>query len=424
MSVKTDLEAIIGTINDNDAISMWATNGAKYLINILSPDKLVEFAIDIADNGSGADITSARVIAAHKLGNPARVGNYNEYAMYDNPDSIYYAANTDPVFYIYSNRCFVKPNGGSVVVVQYPNITYNDIPNSNALLNKLYNHIILYAAIYGKISQVKDLLTSLTNITFVSPQAPAPPSYPQFTYNDVSYQNANYTEVGYSPAVSIKALIDAITATNISFNETLNYNSVYPTIDYAEVNSALNDQDIKLAEAHIAKVATQLEEYQKNLINSLNQFNKEKEVYNAKLTLAIENARLAQQRLIEETKNQLELIRINTQSELETQLRNLEKRTDVDLANKRAQLELDISNKAKQLEADVINASKQFEKQIEEYRGKLELFSRQIELYAQQLVTEAKNIETETTKIKLKIDSEIATIEVLRVQFTELIKTL
>lgn len=420
---KTRIESLIGSVNDDTALTDLFNSAIKYVIDLIPAEKLETYYKSLTVNTSGLTITGIRPIYAHKNNYIARRLNLGEVGRANDTASIFRATDKDPVWYILDSKVYVLPNGGVLIAVQYPtnqtitSTSITDFPNE-------YDHaVVLYTAINGRIKQISDLTANtLNSLTFQEISFPPAPSSPSFNFNNVTYTDATYNSASYTSAIYEKALIDTIASTLITFNETLNYNSLALTPSYSSVDSALTNQDIELSNAHLNKINTQLEEYQKNLLNSLNEFNKNKEQFTAKLQVAIENARLTQERLIQQTREQIELNKFNAQKFIETELANYQSKSQVDIANRRAELELSINNKAKKLESDILNASKQLETQISQYEMNLRLYAQQTEQAAQRLNQEVSRITAMINKYNLQYQQLSLGLDKLREEFNNYIK--
>jgi hypothetical protein len=222
-------------------------------------------------------------------------------------------------------------------------------------------------------------LGGLSISTFAKPIAPASPS---FTWVDASYTDASYTSADYTPAIYVNALIDTVASTAVTFKDTLVYNPPVFSGGFTSVDTALTNQDIELSNAHLNKQNALLEQMQKELLVSLNEFNKDKGEFDANLQIALTDAQLTQQRLIEQTRTQVELNKFNAQQALQEALTNAQQESQVDIVNRRANLELDITNKAKTLETAIVNKSKELERQIQEYSAELQLYGQNINEYS------------------------------------------
>lgn len=402
------VEDKIGNIGDTQAISDWLTAGAKYITNLLPPERIEKFTTTLTDSGSGVSVTAYRVLSAHKSNYGARIVPHTLAAQVASSGSIHYAGSTDPVYYILNGLAYVKPGGGSVIAMAYPTVAYSDSTIS-AFPADLDEGVVLYASIQGRIRQLSDLAMSTINgLSFADVVPPTAPDAPSFTYTDAVYSDASYT-----PAAFVKALIDTITSTTISFSDTLAYNPPVFSGSYTNADTALTNQDIELANAHLNKIQAQLEEMQKDLLNSLNEFNRDKAEFDANLQIAISQAQLTQQRLIEQTKEQIALNKFNEQLELQAALANQDK-----------QAQIDIQNKAKAMELSIINESKELERQIQEYQAKLQKYGQEMNEYSAKVQQEVSKKSTQLNQYGQQSQIMLAGLQALRNEFNEFLKSI
>ena len=297
---KVRVEDKIGNVGDDTALSDFLTAGAKFIVNILPLERVEKFTTDLTDAGSGISVTTSRVLRAHKSSYGARVISSGLAAQAVDSNSIHYASTTDPVFYISNGLGYVKPSGGTVVAMAYPTVAFGD-STITAFPIDLDEGVVLYACVHGRLRQMSDLtittLGGLSISTFVKPNAPATPS---FTYTD--------------------ALADVMSSATVSFSDTISYTPPVFSGSFTNTDTALTNQDIELANAHLGKVNTQLDQYQKDLLVTLNNFNSDKAEFDANLQIALTNAQATQQKLMQEAQLTTDINKQNEAKELERQI--------------------------------------------------------------------------------------------------------
>ena len=418
------VEDRVGTISDTAAISDWLTAGAKFITNILPIERLIKYTTNLTDGGSGVSVTTYRVVSANKSGYGARLIPQTLAGAVGNSSSIHYPSTTDPVYYILNGLAYVKPSGGTVVAMAYPTVAYSD-STITAFPIDLDEGVVLYACIQGRLRQMSDLtITTLGGLSISTIAKPIAPSSPSFTYTDVSYTDASYTSAEYTPAVYVNALIDTITSTSVSFTDSLSYNPPVFSGSFTNVDTALTNQDIELANAHLNKQNTLLDQMQKDLLNSLNEFNKDKGEFDAALQISLTNAQLTQQRLVEQTRIQVELNRFNAQQALQEALQNASQESQIDVANRRAELELSITNKSKALEASIINESKELERQIQEYSARLQAYGQEIGAYSTEINQETSRVAQRINQYNAQFQQLAVGLEALKQEFQNFIKVI
>lgn len=354
------VEDRIGTIGDTQAISDWLTSGAKFVTNILPIERLIKYTTNLTDSGSGISVTTYRVISANKSGYGAREVSHNLSAQVSNSGSIHYAGTTDPVFYILNGSAYVKPSGGTVVAMAYPTVLFLD-STITSFPSDLDEIVVVYASIQGRLRQMSDLtITTLGGLSISTITKPTAPSAPVFVYTD--------------------ATAGTIASTSISFSDTLSYTPPVFGGSYTNADTALTNQDIELANAHLNKVNSQLEIMQKDLLNSLNEFNKDKGEFDANLQIAISQAQLTQQRLIES-----------------------------------AQISTDVSKQ---------NEAQELARQVQEYSARLQGYGQEVNSYATEINQEVSRVGQRINQYNIQFQQYALGLEILRKEFENLIKAI
>ena len=418
------VEDKIGVVSDTAALSDFLTAGVKFIVNVLPPERVEKFTTDLTDAGSGVSVTTSRVLRAHKSSYRARRIDAGLAAQAINSSSIHYAGSTDPVWYISNGLAFVKPTSGTVVAMAYPTVLFGDSTIA-AFPIDLDEGVVLYACIHGRLRQMSDLtITTLGGLSISTIVKPSAPSAPSFTYADATYTDASYTSADYTPAVYTNALIDTITSTSVSFSDTISYTPPVFTGSYTGADTALTNQDIELSNAHLSKVNSQLDEMQKDLLVSLNEFNKDKADFDANLQIALTDAQLTQQRLVEQTRIQVQLNQFNAQQALQEALANASQESQIDIVNRKAALELDVINRAKAMELIIINESKDLERQISEYSAKLQLYGQEIGAYSTEINEEVSRVSTRIGQYNAQFQQLALGLEAFRQEFNNYLKAI
>jgi len=208
---KERVEDKVGAVSDDTALSDFLTAGAKFIVNILPPERVEKFTTDLTDSGTGISVTTARILRAHKSGYGARRIDAGLASQAVDSGSIHFSSITDPVWYILNGSAFVKPSGGTVVGMAYPTVAYGD-STITAFPADLDEGVVLYACIHGRLRQMSDLtITTLGGLSIATMTPPTAPS-----------------------AISVA---------------------------YTNTDTALTNQDIELASGHLNKVQVQISEY-------------------------------------------------------------------------------------------------------------------------------------------------------------------
>ncbi len=290
---QTRVQSYLGTgYSETVTLSDNLTAGAKYITDLLPEDKIDRFGADLTDSGSGVSVTGHRVIRAHKAGYRASRIDAGLKTQAASAGSIYTSSTIDPSWYIENGKGYVLPSGGTIVGVAYPTVAYGDLTISN-FPTELEHGVVLYAVIQGCISQInagKDALNALSYATITPPSVPlaltissAAPTAPL----DSSY---SYTD----------AILGTYTATTIgSLGIVPTYTKPTTTFSITAANTYVaTNQDLERAKSEIDNQNTLLNQYNLDIQNEQNEFNKELEVYKSTFQTAIRQAELDQERLI------------------------------------------------------------------------------------------------------------------------------
>ena len=134
-------------------------------------------AVDLVSSGSGykgnetetitgqngATVTTAKFLHAHKNGYKALEIAAADKARSIDSASMYFATAKSPAFYRENGKIHIKPGGGTVVVVKYPTINYNDA-TVTGVPDDVKHLVIMGAAVKGRLFQLDALRRSLDNI--------------------------------------------------------------------------------------------------------------------------------------------------------------------------------------------------------------------------------------------------------------------
>jgi len=181
------VEDYIGSVSNTDALSDWLTEGARIVGERFRPDRLAIYATDKTDSGSGIALTGGRPLSAHKSGYEARLVPKGMSASIVDGDSIHYAVNTDPAWYIDLEKGYVLPGGGTIKWFGYPSVLYSADTIGN-YPPQGFPAIILYVAIQGQISNISTLVkTTLGGLTFSFPTVVTNVSAPSFTFTPPTF---------------------------------------------------------------------------------------------------------------------------------------------------------------------------------------------------------------------------------------------
>jgi len=280
MAYSDQVEDYVGTFADTAALTKWLTAGGKLVVNLLPEEVLSKYATSLTDSGSGIASTGSRTFKAHKSGKHAIKGDSALAAEYTTAASLHYATATSPVWYEEGGSAFVVPGGGTILGVVFPTVAYTDSTIANFPLEH-ENAVILYASVQAAIQKMNTAIATLNGLSYTAPTAPTSPSIPVYSYTNASLGTYTATTVGSLGTVPTYTKPPSLA----NFTNTGTYIGT--------------DKDAEIASVEIQAQRNKIDQYQSDIQNELHEFNKEMAVYQSTVQQAIEDARLAQQRILQ-----------------------------------------------------------------------------------------------------------------------------
>ena len=171
-NVESMVEDLIGPLVDVSedpvaenvtAVTEWASDIAREVINVLPTEMLWSVGAEIDEPGSGATVTTAKFLHAHKSGYKAIEIDAADKARATDSGSILYATSKSPVYYRENGKVHVKPDGGTVVAVNYPTINHDDA-TITGVPDDVKHLVIMGTAVKGRLFQLDALRRSLDNL--------------------------------------------------------------------------------------------------------------------------------------------------------------------------------------------------------------------------------------------------------------------
>lgn len=163
-SIKSRILDLLADVTvDNTAISQFATDAAKEIINVLPEEMLWVMSTEVADaSGAGAAVTSSRILGVRRNNYKAIEINASDSARATDDKSIYYATNESPVFYKRGGKVYILPTDASeaiVDLVNYPTIAFNDDMNLTTFVgapDEIEHLIILKTAVKARLAELNE----------------------------------------------------------------------------------------------------------------------------------------------------------------------------------------------------------------------------------------------------------------------------
>jgi len=282
-----------GATADTTAVTDWLTEGARIVGDKFNPDRLAIYATDKTDSGSGIAITAGRPLSAHKSGYQARLVSKGMSGAIADTGSIHYAVAKDPAWYIDLTKGYVLPGGGTIKWFAYPAVAHGDSSISN-YPPQGYPAVALYAAMQGQIRNINDLMkTTLGGLSFTAVTAITAPTAPSFTWTD--------------------AVAGTYTATTLGTTATVpTYTKPTQTYDMTQFETFLEtNEDAELADRQLGRLNHEIQEFQLDIQNELNEYNKELAIYQGVIQQEVEQARLTQEQVLKEASDTTDLAKFN-----------------------------------------------------------------------------------------------------------------
>ena len=228
---------------------------------------------------------------------------------------MYYGTVSDPVYYIYSNsiRIFPAPTSGQNAYVHHfglPNVAHGDALIS-AFPDECEYLVVLYAAKKAILRLLNNKSSNLPSDLSVPAMVQVSSSLPTYTAPDsfVLIPPPSGADIDFSgvtslsfPSIPIKPAMSEKSVTITGTAPT--YTKPVAAPDFADINNWITtEEDNEMAAARIQAVGTEIQEYQSNIQNELNVFQKESAEYQALLQKDIQDAQLSESKEARDLQN-------------------------------------------------------------------------------------------------------------------------
>tara|TARA_R110000824_G_scaffold37327_1_gene114698 strand:- start:7368 stop:8531 length:1164 start_codon:yes stop_codon:yes gene_type:complete len=291
----------IGTSPTTGELSTFLADGAKDLINKLvklDPASSQVFSTITSESGSGTIIDGKILDVWGSDGtndHPATRVSASKGKRAADTSSLNYRSKYNPCYYREGKRVVVKPDGGSVLHISYPVVSYDQ--------ETIYNFPSQYLhmpVLYAGIKSLQNSLSSVDISTFSSTAVPpTTPSLPNITSPGVNLSVIG--DFGTAPVYTqpkVGGIDEELTAA-------ITTSATNPTIDFSAWFELAGDlieteEDTELAGAQIQKISTYIQAYGQSMQNALNKFNDANAEYQATIQKKIQQAQIDQQRAVKE----------------------------------------------------------------------------------------------------------------------------
>ncbi len=376
------IQALAGTATQTE-MDDWMNDGVREIVNILPPH-LKETCYSKQTFTSNAANSESETMVTGQLGSvyagsvECRQIRPMDKHKSSSSTSIEYASATDPVYYIEGGKINILPASSSGVyyVISNPSVDASAGASITNFPNEAEYLVVLYAAI-------KVLQNKMNEKTGDLPSLSLPPSPTAPTMSEKSVSITGTAPIYTKPtfALDTKPSINDLTITavppevpslsdnSISFTTTAPvYNTQIVAPDFADADNWLNtEEDSELVASRIQIISAQLQEYQVNVQNELNSFNKENTEYQAQLQKSIKDAELSSaddSQKIQKYSSELQSYQNNISKQVQEYQQNLQKETQLWQQNNSSGLQ--------KYSQDIQNELNKFNDANVEYQAKLQ----------------------------------------------------
>ena len=309
----------VGTTPTNTELSTFLTDGAKDVINRvvkIDPVAAQQFGT-ITDVSSSGQIVDGDILdvwgSDGTNDHPATLVPISVGKRAADSDSLHYRYKYNPCYYREGRKLVIKPDGGSVLHVSYPMVSYT----SESIYNfpEQYIHLpVLYASIQSLMATLADYsiadlkvivaptLGSFVDVTESIPTWDSPsltmppiPSDANIDFSSVpnapsfispSFEAPSLGSIGdlslpAAPTVPSEFVSNSVDLDSLTVPT---YNGPVVAPDFSTAATYIEtEEDTELASAQLQKIQAQISEYQALMSNALNKFNEENVKYQAQI---------------------------------------------------------------------------------------------------------------------------------------------
>jgi hypothetical protein len=347
---KTRIDDLTGFGSTDDvAIADWLIAGAREIIDILPMSKLDRMSeIQEFTNFQGVEDSKILHVLRKDENNsnvlmPCREIHASQSGRASDSNYMEFATSSDPVYYLENKRIYTLPASASsddsklVKINEDFTIAATDSTIDN-FPKEATNAVVLYASRNALIRLMNNMNT-ISALT-VSVSAPSAPTLATVSYSAAA--NADATSTGVA-TISVGSVTDIDPTGSVP-----TYTKPTTTVNFGSGNNfdtlLGTDEDSELASVEIQKQRELLSQYQTDIQNELNEFNKDNVRYQAEMQDELAKHNTALQRAL-------------TQAQIDAQeaQQEAQQATSVDLANKAQDQVLALQNEAQTMAAAIQN---------------------------------------------------------------------
>ena len=339
-----------GTDTDRDAINDWLQAGVRKVMDVLPMSKLERMS-EIQAFTSNVAVEDSKILNVLRKDEnnsnvlmPCRKIDASQSGRAADSSYMEFATSSDPVYYVENKRIYTLPasaasDDSKLVKIDEDRstLTYDDTSIEN-FPREAESAVVLYASRNALIRLMNNMNT-ISALT-VSVSAPSAPTLATVSYSAAANADASSTGVA---TVSVGSVTDVDPTGSVP-----TYTKPTTTVNFGSGNNfdtlLGTDEDPELASVEIQKQRELLSQYQTDIQNELNEFNKDNVRYQAEMQDELAKHSTALQRAL-------------TQAQIDAQeaQQEAQQATSVDLANKAQDQVLALQNAAQTMAAAIQN---------------------------------------------------------------------
>lgn len=364
MTFKDRIISYVGAFTDNSLdsqLSQWLTTGARIVVSVLPDSIMNKYATPVTiPPTAGMNVANYRILSVEINGYPAKEISLTNRGFALDSNSIHYATLKSPVYYLQDGKIKLLPNvTGQMACIVNPVVNHSDETIVRFPAEKDHA-VVLYASVQASIYKAGESLRTLSTLQMDQVTAPEPPGNPQFTY--VSATTGTVTVAAPTPLENAPVYLTPSHAVN--FTNTSNF--------------ITGEEDIELAITELKAQEVKLGLYQADMQNRLNDFQRTLQIY------------------LQENENHFK----NLENSLAAALDNMKRSTEI----------------------SIVNQGKSLERQIMEYRGRIDLFQSQVAEYGAEVNATVQKFQATIAKQTSELQMYTKLTETLKAEFIEAIR--
>ena len=379
-NIELDIENITGV---SDADDQFIKTAQKWVVSSIPKDLMLWAGTSTATGTHGGDSSPTtitlpqptdNIIDVQRNGFSAEEVPESLQGFIANSSSLHFATETFPKYYIQAgNKVVVKPNPSDSETALVNYVDFLKIDDDCDLKGVVVAHAC--SSEFNKLAtaavpSAPDFGSGL--VIGVSP--PTALIAPSFTYT-----NASVSDI-VAPLVTISDMASLSTSAPT-------YTKPVQSFDVSQFETFLEtEEDIELAQGQLGRLSHEMQEYQANIQNELNEFNKENVAYQEDIQRKAQNFQKDIQVEIENIKNTINSDNTNIQKDIQIELQNKLQDFQQDVQEYSAKVNrysAELNQYQQDVGKEVQNYSNTLSKEVQEYQSKLGLYSSEMGYYSQ-----------------------------------------